>query len=675
MEISWNYEPWGEVFTYESIDDFIAIGTLRDGVHRVPLQAGHPLEFLISGSDDIADSTQRVPVFFSGALASRKGSSGPYFSGKKMAARLNTGFIAFSDPLFTEDGDIGLAWYTGSAHSSAQAIIARICAHLQQVIGRPLVFVGGSGGGFAALNLNSVVAGSRAFVWNPQTNILDYAPDAVKRYLGVAIGEALPVDPGWRSRAEEELTDAGISYELSSRRTPQSFFYLQNYNDWHVQKHLARFLDAHNLPHRGRGYYGSSQQGVLVGVFGEGHAVPSSELLDAALQRYLESDATSWDLLTELSDRKFLSQASFRQLPSDERPIAQEILDASTISLTQGAAGSDPELSVTLSARAQGAHSVQFSVWNGNERLLVSLLQFDQSWVAKGMGELDWDEVRCAIFDGFGHHLGHCTLMQKDTHATDSQAKEIEPVGDLNRPALFPTADKDDCGKFLIYGSSVSRDAFALPDAPTLAGYFARSTVASAMNEKAHDIGSESLEKNPSKFQQRMVFADLEKTLRDELIRDNFDYLLVDFIDERFNVGIDSDGRIHTISPELERCELDLPSERVVGFGSAEHLQNFEAGWKKLTALVPAQKIVINKVFWAETDEEGQPLDNLSAIHKANESMTRLYEIVERVSPNVRWLNYDPDILRSNLQHKWGVSPFHYSDRFYSNTVIKLRRF
>src|SRR5699024_7642558 len=113
VTVSWDYAPWGEVYSYPSVAAFERAGSFPDGVHKVRLDDGNAIELLISGSPFDAHNGKAIPVFMSGALTGRSNTAGPYFSGRRMAGQLGLGFLAFSDPLFATDPEVELAWYTG----------------------------------------------------------------------------------------------------------------------------------------------------------------------------------------------------------------------------------------------------------------------------------------------------------------------------------------------------------------------------------------------------------------------------------------------------------------------------------------------------------------------------------------------------------------------------------
>ncbi len=638
--VAWEYSPWGPVMDHAHITAFESVERLADGVHRIALGDGALLELLVAGDPLRAGRSGSIPLFFSGALGDRSGTAGPYFSGRGFAARLGTGFLAFSDPLFRDHAALGLAWYTGGARSGAQATMARVARHVATMSGRSLLAVGGSGGGFASLELASRVDAVHAFVWNPQTRILDYDPGAVRAYLGAMFGGTFE-DDEWRQRAEQLLDDAGIVHDLTrDARSPRGL-YLQNATDWHVQRHLAPYLGAKALPHRGRGYYGAERShGVLVGDFGQGHSVPDMDLLVAAIDVLRTGDGDAWAAFTALSDGGWLRPESFAHLPVDLRGARATVL-ADVVLDVQGAPGG-----VRCTATLQRQHprlTFQFYAYGESGRIASSAPSARGNWDLTT--ETAVTRVVCTVRDGMGNTIGQ-------VHGAPS--------------------DGDDAPAVLVYGSCVSRDAFELSEAPHLAAYVARSGLASAMSQEPTGLEGADLSANSSAFQRRMVALDLSRGLGGVLAETAFSHLLVDLIDERFTLARGPRGGLFTISPELERAGVSTGSFERFRSGSPEHLEGFRAGWARLCELVPADRIIVNKVYWAAIDETGAAVSDPAVVAAANDVLDALYGIVEEVSPGVRWLRYDRELFVSDTGHRWGASPFHFSHPLYVETLRQL---
>lgn len=390
-----DYGPYGVVHKWPDVDSVLASRSFGEGVHSIgPDHA--PLDILVSGDALNPALGSGVPVFLSGALSQRGGTTGPYFSGRRMGQRLGTGFISVSDPTLYLDDELTLSWYSGALNGGLQEALATVLKHFAQVSGRDLLVIGGSGGGYASL-VTAATAGLSSFVWNPQTDVLAYEPGTVARYVGVVAPQVL-------GRPREEIRVAlqrgGITTEVLSGRLPKRLLYLQNASDWHVQGHAVPFIERHALRHQGQGRYSSRPEVVMqLGDFGVGHAPPPQQLLERAVTLMLHPRRTVWDVVHDLQRDDAFPQVDEGTLPADLRGL----LDHEQPQLQTDWSESAPRAWVTWPAGMRGNPRYQFHLYSRGERILASAMQ-DSPVFANDL-ILDADHVRCLVKDGFGHVL------------------------------------------------------------------------------------------------------------------------------------------------------------------------------------------------------------------------------------------------------------------------------
>src|SRR5262245_36139340 len=119
----------------------------------------------------------------------------------------------------------------------------------------------------------------------------------------------------------------------------------------------------------------------------------------------------------------------------------------------------------------------------------------------------------------------------------------------------FPT-------RILIYGSCVSRDILNYQRDKkqlVLVDYYARSSIAS-LGAQPIEMPS-AVQKITSNFQRRMVERDIRKDFLNNLADLRFDLLLIDLIDERFNLYVKQQGRVCTLSNELLSSGFPVDSD------------------------------------------------------------------------------------------------------------------
>ncbi|MFK0083862.1 hypothetical protein [Glutamicibacter sp. NPDC090743] len=215
------------------------VGTLRlDGqpkaVHTVPLRSGITLDFIsLLGRND-----ELIVALHGANMAERN--FYPRFERVNSLRTKTKALVAFADPTLNSDPEKNmlLSWFLGGPGWDPAIAMLKVVEKAQRKVGaKHVAFVGGSGGGFAALRLSAMVPGSLAFVQDPQTVINSYLPKVVNRYFRT-------VWPGWNpellAEAFPERFDMVSHYQ---ELRPQNFvFYTQSRSDsMHFNSHYTPF--------------------------------------------------------------------------------------------------------------------------------------------------------------------------------------------------------------------------------------------------------------------------------------------------------------------------------------------------------------------------------------------------------------------------------------------------
>lgn len=238
--------------------------------------------------------------------------------------------------------------------------------------------------------------------------------------------------------------------------------------------------------------------------------------------------------------------------------------------------------------------------------------------------------------------------------------------------------------RILIFGSCVSRDILhsAENGRVALSDYYARSSIAS-LGTKPCDMAEARLLRIASEFQRRMVRRDVSKEfLSDALARTDFDVILIDLIDERFDLVELEPGAVATVSGEFLLTETvtqsDRSGERWIRSGSARHRSLWKAGVDRLFEALGKRgllhRVIVNKVFWATKFADGSPIPNqdATATSAANDLLSWMYaELATRV-PADQWITFPDSVLLANQGHRWGIAPFHYRDEYYRSAFAQL---
>ena len=232
--------------------------------------------------------------------------------------------------------------------------------------------------------------------------------------------------------------------------------------------------------------------------------------------------------------------------------------------------------------------------------------------------------------------------------------------------------------KVMILGSCVSRDAIAIADKLEfeLVGYFARSSLASLATEPSEDKAA--LDAIESNFQRRMVAADFTKTVLTAIQDGNFDIFLVDFIDERFNVLELSENKVVTISKEYKKAKAGKYKGKVLSWNSVEKFNYWKAGFDKIIEVLKCSaqlhKLKVLKLYWSEQDNNGAKLDEYSEemLRQNNLYLDELYNYVRAKLGGGVLVDFAPELFKADVEHKWGVQPFHYIPLLYRKILTSI---
>ena len=231
--------------------------------------------------------------------------------------------------------------------------------------------------------------------------------------------------------------------------------------------------------------------------------------------------------------------------------------------------------------------------------------------------------------------------------------------------------------KIFIIGSCVTRDAFGFPggDNYEIDAYIARTSLGVALTkEPFHGVILDSIK---SQFQRNIVEIDLNKKLRDILVSSNSDCYIYDPIDERFDILVSENGASCTISNEFLSSGFLINSNnnKRIFSGDENFYLLWEIGWSDLVEIFKEkgvlEKLYINKVYWSEIKDDGTEFPN--SIRRANNFLDKLYLRMANDIRHENFFQYPRSIFIGAVNHKWGVSPFHYVNEFYDLTLKNLK--
>jgi Family of unknown function (DUF6270) len=234
-----------------------------------------------------------------------------------------------------------------------------------------------------------------------------------------------------------------------------------------------------------------------------------------------------------------------------------------------------------------------------------------------------------------------------------------------------------------IFGSCVSRDLFEHPSLrPSLVHYGARSSVVSAVARPvAIDPARVALS---SAFQRRCVLADFAKTFFASLADARPDWLVIDLVDERFDL-LQTQGSYVTRSSAFDAAGLErhagLEFETVRRmWGQGRALFDRAAGpfAERVTRTVPADRVVIHRAVWCTSyRHNGEvlrfPPDRLELCRLQNDMLRQSYDRLERAfHGRARVIGVDLGTHHADANHRWQLEPYHYEPAYNAEATERL---
>jgi uncharacterized protein DUF6270 len=236
-----------------------------------------------------------------------------------------------------------------------------------------------------------------------------------------------------------------------------------------------------------------------------------------------------------------------------------------------------------------------------------------------------------------------------------------------------------------VFGSCVTRDLFEDPlMRPSLVHYAARSSIISAVAPPV-PIAPDAVALD-SAWQHRCVLADFGKTFFASLEEARPDWLLIDLIDERFDV-IRTAGSFVTRSSALQSAQLAPTVEldfEVVPRLSDDGLALFDDAAaefvRRIVEILPPERVVVHRAVWLERFRyHGETLrfdtQRLEFARLQNTALERGYHtLLHHLGDQAGVLTLSPVRYAADAHHRWELEPFHYEPAYNREAVRHLRR-
>ena len=221
-----------------------------------------------------------------------------------------------------------------------------------------------------------------------------------------------------------------------------------------------------------------------------------------------------------------------------------------------------------------------------------------------------------------------------------------------------------------ILGSCISRDIFRhLKLDHLVSEYRARTSIHSLTKKQ---IGNIELVNLPdSKFQSKMVIADFEKT---DLNLSNSDFLIIDLIDERFEL-ITNFGSVVTLSNEVLKYNEIGVLNKYIERGSPEDYRLWRNAAKEFNKFIDIP-IILHKSRLSDklNIDNGDIKINYDNINNLNNRLKNYEKILVEELNIIGVIDVDDALLISDINHVWGYSPYHYIPDYYEEAMNQIFR-
>ncbi|HEY9032259.1 MAG TPA: DUF6270 domain-containing protein [Kangiella sp.] len=216
--------------------------------------------------------------------------------------------------------------------------------------------------------------------------------------------------------------------------------------------------------------------------------------------------------------------------------------------------------------------------------------------------------------------------------------------------------------KILTVGSSLSKGVFDFVSKEESLVYQGSILNCSLASFKLKPLKPLKIKSLPTS-KQKILDIDCSKSLITKIKSYEYDYLLIDFIDERFDIFVSSSGRGCAITSSEQKSVLLKEDGLIVKAFSDEAFDLWLKGWKKLLSeLIKSNsyhKIIINEVYWEQGITENKFLKNI-------------YKEVRKYIPSTQFISINKGEFSLDTQHPWGSGPIHFEKAFYESIHEKI---
>lgn len=214
--------------------------------------------------------------------------------------------------------------------------------------------------------------------------------------------------------------------------------------------------------------------------------------------------------------------------------------------------------------------------------------------------------------------------------------------------------------------------------------YFGGQSIISAMSTSSPELKSVKIS-HENQFRQKCLMQDFEKVFAhlDPIAFSDIDYVFIDLLEERYDVGECETGEYFTISEYFKDilAEIEIKYRVIQAFSDEWYLlwkKACHSFIKRVKEYISEDRIVLIKMKLARqyyTEDEILDFDNQNVIDDVNRNLERCYEIFAALVPLAKVIEIDA-IGNNNTDErfKYGCYPWHLNTKFYSSAARYIER-
>lgn len=180
-------------------------------------------------------------------------------------------------------------------------------------------------------------------------------------------------------------------------------------------------------------------------------------------------------------------------------------------------------------------------------------------------------------------------------------------------------------------------------------------------------------------YRKDMLRKDITKQLLEDLKQNRPDYLLIDFLEERYNIAA-HEGVYYTESDAFLESSNTISNYSRISSFSKEFIGLWEDSCLRFiqflkSVFVPKQ-IILVRMYLSEgygSIDKDEAFEDIEGIREINRNLKNCYDFFERHYKGIRVIDVNTIDFYTDKDHIFGCYPWHLNDFLYYNAACKIR--